>query len=303
MILVYIENKELISKTITYLEKTGISYTTDLNTKYEYIIISSYSRKITEFINKIDLKNKKLIYLTYLDEEKIIKNKINEQFYNILKKCYKIIVSLPSIKNILKKRIKNEIDIIGKELPIINISKTNSDIYNKYNISKRKKKILLFDFDYNNINIIHEIVLNNPKYNFIYIGFKQDHKISEKDLNLLYNMPKNITFIKYYDYNILSDLTKISYLIINFEDINFKIEYLYMIFILKKQLLTKQNKLYEDYLINSKNCYIFNDNKELILRLNKILNDRVANLSDNGYFLIKDNTFDNIVKKYNLLIK
>ena len=31
----------------------------------------------------------------------------------------------------------------------------------------------------------------------------------------------------------------------------------------------------------------------------KIVNNRVANLTDVAYFLIKDNTFDEIIKKYN----
>lgn len=301
MILVYIENKELLTKIISYLDKTELKYTTDFNSEYDYIIISSFRNKILNFINNINLKNKKIIYLTYLDEDKIINNKMNEEYYNLLDKCYKIIVSLPSIKKFLETKIKSNISIIEKELPIININKKDSDIYNRYNISKRKKKILLLDFNYKNIDTIYEIAINNSNYNFIYVGFKSDYQINNKSLTLLYNMPNNVTMIKYYDFYILIDLIKLSYLIINFEKIN--IDNIYMIFLLKKQLLTKYDKLYEDYLINSKNSYIFKNKKELILRLNKILNDRVANLSDNGYFLIKDNTFNNIVKKYNLLIK
>lgn len=301
MILVYIENKELLTKIISYLDKTELKYTTDFNSEYDYIIISSFRNKILNFINNINLKNKKIIYLTYLDEDKIINNKMNEEYYNLLDKCYKIIVSLPSIKKFLETKIKSNISIIEKELPIININKKDSDIYNRYNISKRKKKILLLDFNYKNIDTIYEIAINNSNYNFIYVGFKSDYQINNKSLTLLYNMPNNVTMIKYYDLSILTDLIKLSYLIINFEKI--EIDNIYMIFLLKKQLLTKYDKLYEDYLINSKNSYIFKNKKELILRLNKILNDRVANLSDNGYFLIKDNTFNNIVKKYNLLIK
>ena len=300
MILVYIEDKNLLTKTITYLEKSDISYTTDLNVEFEYVIISSYTKKIKEFINNIDLKTKKLIYITYLDEEKILKNKISNDFYKIMKKCYKIIVSLPSIKNILNKKINNEICIIEKELPIINISKKDSDIYNKYNINKRKKKILILDFDYNNIDIIHDLALKYLKYNLIYVGFKPDYKIKEKKLNLLYNMPKNISFVKYYDNNVLSDLIKVSNLVINFEEY-LNINYLYMILLFKKQLLMKDSIKYEDYLINSKNSYIFVDNKDLMIRINKILEGRVANLTDNGYMLIKDNTFIDISKKYSLI--
>lgn len=303
MILVYIDDKNLLTKTISYLESTSLSYTTDLKVEYEYIIIAEVNSKVIKLLDNLDLKTKKIVFLSYLEEENILKNKISDKLNQILNKCYKIIVSLPSIKNILKKKVKNDIVVIERELPIINISKSNSDIYNKYKISKRKKKILLFDFDYNNIDIIHEIALKYNKINFVYIGFKSDYLIKEKQLNLLYNMPKNVSFVKYFDFNILSDLVKISHLIINFEDIKFNIEYLYMILIFKKQLLIKESIKYEDYLINSKNAYIYTDNKDLLIRLNKILSDRVANLSDNGYLLIKDNNFNEIAKKYSFYIK
>lgn len=301
MILVYIDNKELLTKTINYLENASLSYTTDLKVEYEYLLIAESSSKVIKLINNI--KNKKIIFITYLEEKNILKNKNIDKLYKILNKCYKIIVSLPSIKNILKSKIRNDIVVIEHEIPIINISKSNNDIYNKYKISKRKKKILLLDFDYNNIEIIKEIALKYNKINFVYIGFKSDYLMKEKNINLLYNMPKNVSFVKYYDFNVLSDLCKISFLIINFEDIKFKIEYLYMILLFKKQLLTKENLLYSDYLINSKNSYIFKDNKELLIRLNKIIDGRVSNLTDSGYLLIKDNTFSGIVKKYSFYIR
>lgn len=303
MILVYIEDKKLLTKIVSYLESASLSYTTDLKVEYEYLLIAEANNKIIKLLDNIDLKTKKIIFISYLEEENILKNKISDKLNKILNKCYKIIVSLPSIKNILKKKIKNEIVVIERELPIINISKSNSDIYNKYKISKRKKKILLLDFDYNNIEIIHEIAHKYNKINFVYVGFKSDYLIKEKNLNLLYNMPSNVSFVKYFDFNIISDLVKISYLIINFHNIKFDINYLYMILIFKKQLLTKESNMYEDYLINSKNSYIFSDNKDLLIRLNKILEGRVANLTDNGYSLVKDNNFNEIAKKYSFYIR
>lgn len=302
MILVYIEDRKLLTKIVSYLENASLSYTTDLKVEYEYLLIAEANNKIIKLLDNIDLKTKKIIFISYLEEENILKNKISDKLNKILNKCYKIIVSLPSIKNILKKITKNEIVIIEHELPIISISRSNNEIYNKYKISKRKKKIVLLDFDYNNIEIIYEIANKYKRINFVYIGFKPDYLIKEKQLNLLYNMPKNITMVKYYDFNILSDICKISHLIINFEEI-FDIKYLYMILLFKKQLLIKESKMYEDYLINSKNSYIFSDNKDLLIRLNKILEGRVANLTDNGYLLIKNNTFNEITKKYSFYIR
>lgn len=299
MILVYIENKEILTKTISYLENANINYVTDINLEYEYILLAEVNNKILKLIE--NKKNKKIIFITYLEEENILNNKISEKLKKLLNKSYKIIVSLPSIKKNLKKVTKNEIVIIEHELPIISISKSNSDIYNKYKISRRKKKIVLFDFDYNNIEIIYELAHQYKKINFVYVGFKPDYLLKEKQKDLLNNMPKNITYIKYYNFNILCDISKISYLIISFNTID--INYLYMILLFKKQLLIKENNKYEDYLINSKNSYIFKDNKDLLIRLNKILDNRVSNLTDNGYLLIKNNTFNEITKKYSFYIR
>ena len=299
MILVYIENKEILTKIISYLENANINYVTDINLEYEYILLAEVNNKILKLIE--NKKNKKIIFITYLEEENILNNKISEKLKKLLNKSYKIIVSLPSIKKNLKKVTKNEIVIIEHELPIISISKSNSDIYNKYKISRRKKKIVLFDFDYNNIEIIYELAHQYKKINFVYVGFKPDYLLKEKQKDLLNNMPKNITYIKYYNFNILCDISKISYLIISFNTID--INYLYMILLFKKQLLIKENNKYEDYLINSKNSYIFKDNKDLLIRLNKILDNRVSNLTDNGYLLIKNNTFNEITKKYSFYIR
>jgi hypothetical protein len=71
----------------------------------------------------------------------------------------------------------------------------------------------------------------------------------------------------------------------------------------KKELITIYDDYYNDYLINSKNCYIFKDNKELELRISKIIDNRVANLTDNAYLLVKDNNFYDIVKKYSFYIR
>ena len=40
MILVYIENKEILTKTISYLENANINYVTDINLEYEYILLA-----------------------------------------------------------------------------------------------------------------------------------------------------------------------------------------------------------------------------------------------------------------------
>lgn len=84
------------------------------------------------------------------------------------------------------------------------------------------------------------------------------------------------------------------------EDYGINIDYVYITLLFKKQLVIKENKLFED-LFNSivKMHYTFKSKEDLLLKFKKIVNNRVANLTDVAYFLIKDNTFDEIIKKYN----
>lgn len=312
MILVYIENKELLTQTINYLDNTDLYYTTDLETDYDLVLIAELTNKINTFIDKCLLNKKRVIFLTNLEMKKIYLNsKLNNKnskiymnkLINILNKCHKVIVSLPSIKNILKNKIKTNIEIIPKELPIINISRDSKEIYKKYNISKRKKKVVIIDLNYNNIQTLLELDTLYKKINFIYVGYKPDYLMTEQDKISLRKLSKNVTFIKYYNFNIISDILKVTNLVISFEDINLDIDYLYLILLFKKELLIKYSYLYDDYLINSKNAYIFKNKEGLFQKLKKIDENRVSKLADIGYELIKDNTFYGIVKKYNIYIR
>ena len=116
---------------------------------------------------------------------------------------------------------------------------------------------------------------------------------------MINNLPSNVTPIKYNDLNVFSDVCKISDIVIFLEDYGINIDYVYITLLFKKQLVIKENKLFEDLFINSKNAYTFKSKEDLLLKFKKMVNNRVANLTDVAYFLIKDNTFDEIIKKYN----
>lgn len=312
MILVYIENKQLLSKVITYLDNTDLEYTTSLHDEFKYIIVAETKPKIMKLVNEYKKQEKEIIFLTYLEEEKIyinsrLKNKSSKNYmnkiYSLVNKSSLILVSLPSIKQILKKMTRKEIAVLPKELPIINISNNSKDIYLKYNISKRRKKICILDFDYNKIELIDTLSRNYKKVEFIYVGFQADYLLKEYDKNIMMNFPKNVKCVKYHDLDVLSDLIKISSLVVNFEDINLDIRYLYLILLFKCPLLMKYSLLYENYLINSKNAYLFKSDETLILKIDKIFHDRVSDLTEFGYDLIKNNTYQGLSKKLNLVLK
>ena len=126
--LIYIENKELSSKIISYLDYMNKEYTLDINSEYEYVLIADINKKSIEIS-----KNKKVILITHLFDKKIYKaftknNKQNREFknrlINLINKFNKVIVSIEYVKELLEEKTDTEIITINKELPPINIGNT-----------------------------------------------------------------------------------------------------------------------------------------------------------------------------------
>lgn len=271
--LLLIKDKVLLLKVIAYLDELNISYTTNINDEYDYIIVAELSRKNISLIEK---QNKKIIFITYLIENKIImKNKyFLEKLNQILSKCFKVIVSLPSIKKII-----NQENVIVIEQGINEIN-----LYERFKINKHKKKILIVDLEGKKYNLLDELNKLYSKYEYIYLTH---NGLVKKD---------NYTVIKEDDEINYIELIKMSNLVIIL-DTNINMSYLYPIIILKKQIIMKNSSLYEDYLINSKNIYLFQNKKELLLKFKKIVEKRVANLTDEAYQLILENNFQKTINK------
>ena len=308
MILVYMENIDFMRKIINYLDNTIVKYTTNLNNNYDYILIAELNNKVINFTKEQYQIGKKIIFLSYLEEKNISfyyqrKSKKSKDYLkklnDILLITSKVFVHFEATRKIITENKEIPVIIVPKEIPVINISKNNKDIYNKYKIKRRVKKIIVVDNEYKNIEKLYVLANTYPKYNFIYFGYNPDYLISKKQCDMINNLPSNVTLIKYNDLNVFSDVCKISDIVIFLEDYGINIDYVYITLLFKKQLVIKENKLFEDLFINSKNAYTFKSKEDLLLKFKKIVNNRVANLTDVAYFLIKDNTFDEIIKKYN----
>lgn len=304
MIFVLIYNKPFLTKVISYLDNTDLKYTTNPKLEFDYILVAEMNKKVETFLSEHE--SKKVIFFTHLEESKIYyhfqaNNKrsrmYKNRYYNFLNRCYKVIVSLPYFQKMFEKK-QLQIKVIPLEIPIINISKNTKDIYDKYNIPKRKKKILVVDSNYHYLKQMDMLVHKYPKQQFLYLGYEPGYLLKEKQQKILYHLPDNVTYIKHLDFNIFSDLCKISDMVI-YLDYSLPIDYLYVSLLFKCQLLVEEIPFYEDFLVNSKNCYMFRDDSELILKVGKILDNRVGNLTDKAYELVYRNSLTEIVKKYN----
>lgn len=308
MILIYIHQIEFMKKLVYYLDHTNIKYTTDLDSEYDYVLIAEMSDKMIDFAKSKQRLGKQIIFVSYLEEANITfyhskKSKIsknyNKRLNEILNISSKVFAHFEITRKIILEKKDIPVILIPREIPIINISKNNKDIYHKHKFSRRKKKILIVDEDYRYIDKINILSNIYPKYQFILFGYKPDYLLKSKQKEYLHSISKNVFPIRYLDFNVFSDLCRISNLVIFFNHRSINMDYINITLLFKKQLLLKNNPLFQDFFINSKNTYLFQTKEELLLKFKKIMTGRVSNLTDNGYLLIKDNTFDEIIKKYN----
>jgi hypothetical protein len=293
-----IDDKIFLSKIISYLERNNIKYTTDISDDYDRLLVAEINKKTISLIKENHRMKKKIIFITHLEELKIQKhyalyNKrstyYKSKLYNNLNMCYLVIVSLPYFKKILSSKINSAIEVIERELPY----------YEAYNKKVRsKKEVVCVDPDYDNINYIYKLAIEYPKYKFKVLGYSPSYHLPKKTKDLLISSPSNIIYIKYYDHYTFIDLNRNSFMIIYFDHNLLNFNYLYSAFLMKKIVLLKNNEIYDDYIVNSKNGYLFDKYEELNMKFKKISHDRVANLSGEMYEMIKNNNFDKISVKF-----
>lgn len=276
--LVYIEDKNVLAKVLSKLDLANISYTTNVKENYKSVLITDISNKVINII-----KDKKVILLTDYIEEKILKRKFLMPKIEHLK----IITSITELKE------KNNVCFIPKCLPRYNLKK-EKNIYEKYQLIKNKKRIIILDKNLEYINDVDELTEKYSKYEIIYVGYRN---LKKTEINKIQNM--NIKWIKYISLEDYNDICNISSIAIIFNS-NIKIEYLYMTILTHTELFLIENNIYKNYFIPCRHYYSFSD-VNLISKLNKFIEGRISSLNDNAYFYIEKNIEKNYLinlKKY-----
>lgn len=294
MNLVYIENKDFLSKIVTYLDFGNIKYTFDAFSDFDCLIISQFNKKTLELVDK----SKKVIYIAYFDEYKIYsnyfkKNKKSNSYITKMKenfsKCNIIITSLPFFKKVFNSK---KVIVIPYENLCIGLCKNKL-----FNI--RKKTITIVDSNYKYLNYYFDLI-NNYDLNYELIGFNSN--LNKKDKLLLNDLPKNLNLVKYCNERILQNYINDSQLIVFFDNIIESSNYLNICLNLKKNILLLDSELCNDFFIDNKNIYLFSLNN-FEKKFNRIIKNRVCNLGVEGYNLVKENTFKKTADKFCKLLK
>lgn len=295
MNLVYIENKDLLTKIVTYLDYGKIEYTTNINSEFKILIIAQNNRKSLELINKA----KKVIYLSYLDETKIANSYIKKnkkyisyknrmiEFFN---RCNIVITSLPYLRKMIG--IKKAL-VIPQENLCIGLCKNKL-----FNL--RKKVITIIDSNYKYLNVCFDLVNKFPNLQYELIGYGTN--LNKREWQLIGDIPSNLKLYKYCNERLLQNYLNNSNLVIFFDNILENSNYLNICLNLKKNILLLSSELCNDYFIDNKNVYLFNT-QNLLKKFNRIISNRVCNLGIEGYNLVKNNTFINLADKFCKLLK
>lgn len=295
MNLVYIENKDLLTKIVTYLDYGKIEYTTNISIDFQNLIIAQNNKKTLDLIKKA----KKVIYITYLDELKISNSYLKKgkkysdykaKMKDFFNKCNLIITSLPYIKKIINQ----------KKVVVIPIENLCMGLCKNKLFNLRKKAITIIDSDYEYLDICFELVNKFPNFEYELIGYNPN--LNNKNRMLLNDIPKNLKLHKYCNNRILQNYINNSSLIIFFDNIIESRDYINICLNLKKNILLLNSELCYDYFLDNKNIYLFDINN-IEKKLKRIINNRVCNLGIEGYNLVKSNNFEFVADKFCKLLK
>ena len=287
MILLYIEDKILSGTIATYLDYLNLDYTTNIDHKVECAIVAEINPKTRKIA-----QTTKTIFIAYLEEQKIYtkfmrKNKVSKQYKEKILKffedCTNIVVSMPIFQKIIS--TSTNITVIPKEPFQLNLVKT-----------KKGKDIVFYDPKYQNLNMIYELSIHYPKLKFYYVGYKNELTMRER--TTFNKLPNNV--IKYKKMDIISymNLVNSAYIVIH-NDID---DFYQIPILLKKNLIIKDIPYYENFLIPSKDCYFYDNFKSLVLKLEKIKNRRLSNLTDEVYCKLSKIDCKYVSHKYQILL-
>lgn len=306
-VLLYTEGLKAISKSglgksikhqIKALEDNGISYTTDLDDDYDILHINFYGPKSYLYAKKAKKLGKKIIYHAHSTEEDfrnsfIGSNLVSSQFRQWLITCYslgdRILTPTPYSKKLLES--------YGIEIPITAISngvdvkffkrneKLGYEFRKKFNFKKNDKVIMAVGLYIERKGILDfvELAKRMPEYKFIWFGHSPLAASPLKIRQAVNTKLDNLFFPGYVEPEVLkgaysgADL----YLFPTLEETE-------GIPILeacsaKIKTIIRDIPVFDEWLIDGVNVYKAKDLDDFEVKIKKILNNELPDLTEEGY--------------------
>lgn len=320
-VLLYSEGLKAISKSglgkaikhqIRALEKNNVDYTTNLKDDFDILHINFYGPKSYFFAKRTKKKGKKIVYHAHSTEEDfrnsfICSNLVSPLFKKWIIKCYKLgdVILTPTIYS------KKLLDNYGMNKTIIPISngidmkfferdeKKGKGFRKKFGFKNTDKVIMGVGLYIERKGILDfvELAKRMPEYKFIWFGYSPLIFSPRKIKKAVKTKLDNLIFAGYVEPDVLKtaysgcDL----YLFPTYEET----EGIPILEALTARIptLIRDIPIFEDWAKDGDNVYKAKNIDEFEIKIKKILNGDLPNITENGYKSVKDREIDIVGRK------
>ncbi len=294
------------------LEENKINYTRNPNDDFDVVHINTYGLKSYMLALKAKRCGKKVVYHAHSTEEDfknsfIFSNKISPLFKWWIMKCYNlgdiIITPTPYSKKLLEGYgIKKPIYALSNGIDVDffkHDDKLGTEFREKFGYNSLDKVIMGVGLYIERKGILDfvELAKRCPEYKFIWFGYSPLAASPRKIAEAVNTKLDNLTFAGYVEPEVLRgaysgcDL----YLFPTFEETE-------GIPVLEAcaariPVLIRDIPVFSDWLEDGVNVYKAKDTNEFDIKIRKILNGELKDLTDNGYLVAKERDIKSVGKK------
>ena len=290
------------------LKTNKVSYTLNLKDDYDIIHINHYGPKSYKMSNLSHKKGKKVVYhahSTYEDFRNsfILSNFWSNKFKKRIIKCYStgdvIITPTNYSKKLLESYgIKKRIEVVSNGIDLSFFKQSNNNFREKNNFSKNEKLIMCVGTYMERKGILDfvELAKKFQEYKFLWFGESPLWLAPKKIRKAVKTKIPNLHFMGYVNPNILRDAYNSADLFLYTTHEETEGMPIMEALACKTRALINDIGVFEDY-IDKKDVYKYKNMDEASKLIPMILENKLPDLTANGYKKVKDKNINNIGKR------
>ena len=285
------------------LEYAGVEYTINPDDDYDIVHIHTYGTISFDLAQVCKKNNKKIVYHAHSTEEDfrdsfILSNQISPLFKKWIITCYElgdhIVTPTPYSKGLLEQYgIKKEITDISNGINIDRFVKDKKlgDKFRKAYKYKKKDKVIIgigLYLERKGILDFVELAKRMPQYKFIWFGYTPLYSVPEKSRKAVKTELPNLQFAGYVEQDVIIQA-------MNGADLYIfpTLEETEGIPVMeacacKQKILIRDIPVFEGWLEDGVNVYKAKDIDEFEIKIDKILNNELKDLTEEGYKIAAD---------------
>ena len=285
------------------LEYAGVEYTINPDDDYDIVHINTYGPISFALAQVCKMNNKKIVYHAHSTEEDfrdsfILSNQISPLFKKWIITCYElgdhIVTPTPYSKRLLEQYgIKKEITDISNGINIDRFVKDKKlgDKFRKTYKYKKKDKVIIgigLYLERKGILDFVELAKRMPQYKFIWFGYTPLYSVPEKIRKAVKTELPNLQFAGYVEQDVIIQA-------MNGADLYIfpTLEETEGIPVMeacacKQKILIRDIPVFEGWLEDGVNVYKAKDIDEFEIKIDKILNNELKDLTEEGYKIAAD---------------